>query len=135
MDLFGGNTMVALVKELDAGTVRQRVLANNIANVNTPYFKKSEVLFESLLKKALGKEPAKMLTTDPRHFGARPALADLRPEVILSNATTMRSDGNNVDVDEEMTNLAANDIMFQTAAGLLSDRYNGLRTVISGKSS
>lgn len=131
MELFSNPVMVTLVKELDATTLRQRVIANNIANANTSFFKKSTVEFDSLLKKALGQEPVEMLTTDPRHYGGKPSLAELRPEVILNNATTMRTDGNNVDIDEEMTNLAANSMQYQAVAKELSDRYSGLRYVIS----
>ncbi|MDF9409296.1 flagellar basal body rod protein FlgB [Pelotomaculum isophthalicicum JI] len=132
MDLFSDQVMVSLVKELDAGALRQRVMANNIANVNTPYFKKTVVEFDSLLKKALGREPVEMITTDPRHFGGKPSLAELRPEVSLSKETTMRTDGNNVDIDEEMTNLAANSMQYQAVAKELSERYSGLSYVITG---
>jgi len=132
VDLFSNQVMIALVKELDAGTLRQRVIANNIANVNTPYFKKSTVEFDGLLKKALSREPVEMITTDPRHFGGKPSLAELRPEVILNKSTTMRTDENNVDIDEEMANLAANSMQYQAVAKELSDRYSGLSYVISG---
>jgi len=132
VDLFSNQVMVALVKELDAGTLRQRVMANNIANVNTPYFKKSTVEFDSLLKKALGKEPVEMITTDPRHFGGKPSLAEVRPEVHIDKTTTMRTDGNNVDIDEEMVNLAANSMHYRAVAQELSDRYSGLSYVITG---
>ncbi|OPX92797.1 MAG: Flagellar basal body rod protein FlgB [Pelotomaculum sp. PtaB.Bin104] len=132
MDLFSNQVMIALVKELDAGALRQRVLANNIANVNTPDFKKSTVEFDSLLKQALDREPVEMITTDPRHFGVKPSLAELKPEVLLNKATTMRTDGNNVDIDEEMANLAANSMQYQAVAKELSERYSGLSYVISG---
>jgi len=133
VDLFSNQVMVALVKELDACTLRQRVMANNIANVNTPGFKKSSVEFDGLLKKALSKEPAEMLRTDPRHFGGKTSLAELKPEVLLNKTTTMRTDDNNVDIDEEMANLAANSMQYQAVARELSDRYSGLSYVIKGR--
>lgn len=112
--------------------MRQRVIADNIANLNTPRFKKSTVVFESLLKKALGRAPVEMVTTHPGHLGGRPLLADLQPEVQLNRATSMRADGNNVDIDEEMVNLAANGIKYQAGARELSDRYALLNLVITG---
>jgi len=132
VDLFSNRVMVALKKELDAGALRQRVIANNIANVNTPAFKKSTVVFESLLKKALERKPVEMVTTDPRHFSGKPLLAGLTPEVNLIRTTSMRTDGNNVDIDEEMANLAANSMQYQAAVKELADRYSGLSYVISG---
>lgn len=132
MDLFLNPIITSLQKGLDAGALRQRVIANNIANVNTPYFKKSTVAFESLLKKALGQESVTMNTTHPRHFGEVPPLAGLQPEVALNNTTSMRTDGNNVDIDEEMTNLAGNWIQYQATGRELSERFSLLSYVITG---
>lgn len=132
MDLFSNAEMVGLKKALDAGALRQRVIANNIANVNTPNFKKSTVAFEGILKKALGRESIEMITTHPRHFGKTPLLAELQPEVNLNETTSMRTDGNNVDIDEEMTNLAANGIQYQATARELSERFSLLSFVITG---
>lgn len=133
MEIFSNPVMASLKKGLDAEALRQRVIANNVANVNTPNFKKSTVAFESLLKKALGRESLEMITTDPRHFGGTPRLAELRPEVNLNETTTMRTDGNNVDIDEEMTNLAANGIQYQATARELGDRISLLSFVITGR--
>ncbi|HOV80438.1 MAG TPA: flagellar basal body rod protein FlgB [Bacillota bacterium] len=132
MDLFLNPVMVALKKGLDAGSLRQRVIADNIANINTPNFKKSTVVFETLLKKTLGQDSFKLVTSDPRHIGGAPPLDQLRPEVELVERTTMRTDGNNVDIDEEMTSLAANSIMYQATARQLGDRFSLLTYVITG---
>lgn len=132
VELFSNPVMISLMKGLDAGALRQRVIADNVANVNTPSFKKSTVAFESLLKKALGREPVEMITTHPMHLGGAPPLAELRPEVNLNEATSMRTDGNNVDIDEEMTNLAANGIQYQATARELSERISLLGYVITG---
>jgi len=133
VEIFSNPVMVSLTKGLDAEALRQRVIANNVANVNTPNFKKSTVAFESLLKKALGRESLEMITTHPKHFGGTPRLAELKPEVNLNETTTMRTDGNNVDIDEEMTNLAANGIQYQATARELSDRISLLSFVIMGR--
>ena len=132
MNLFTSDVMVALTKSMDASALRQKVAANNIANVNTPYFKKSTVEFEKYLQQALSKDPAPMRATDPRHFGNKPGLEAVRPEVIRNRWTLMRTDLNNVDMDEEMTNLAANSIMYQTLTTLISERYSSLNSVITG---
>lgn len=132
MELFSSRVFVGLKKGLDAESLRQRVIANNIANVNTPNFKKSSLNFESILKKALGRDSINLNTTDPRHYGAAPRLAELRPEVRINRTTSMREDENNVDMDEEMTNLAANSIEYQATARELSERISLLRYVITG---
>lgn len=132
MDIFENPVFTVLKKGLDAGSLRQKVIANNIANINTPNFKKSAVVFESLLKKALGNESLKLITSDPKHIGRSAPLTELKPEVKVNETTSMRTDGNNVDIDEEMTNLAANQIQYQAAARQLSDRYSLLGYVITG---
>lgn len=132
MDLFSSEVMTGLKKGLDAAALRHRVIANNIANVNTPYFKKSAVVFESMLKKAVDREPVKMAAADPRHFGGRQPLDELRPEVKTIRTTSMRTDGNNVDIDQEMAALAANTIYYRALATGLSDHYSILSLVITG---
>lgn len=133
MELLSSPVFVGLKKGLDAESMRQRIIANNIANVNTPNFKKSTIQFESLLKKALGRDSIKLLTTDPRHYGAASPLAELRPEIQVNRMTSMSEDGNNVDIDEEMTNLAANSIEYQATVNELSERISLLSYVITGK--
>ncbi|MCL2767056.1 MAG: flagellar basal body rod protein FlgB [Peptococcaceae bacterium] len=132
VNLFSGEVMTALIKSLDTSALRQRVSANNIANVNTPYFKKSSVEFESYLQRALSQDPMPMRATHARHFGNQPGLDAVRPEVIRHRMTLMRTDLNNVDIDEEMTKMAANSIMYQTLTKLISDKYSGMSSVISG---
>lgn len=132
MGLFSDPVMLGLKKGLDAGALRQRVIANNIANLNTPFFKKSTVEFEGLLKKALGQSPIEMSVTHPKHMRGRPSLQDLKPEIKIKDETSMRQDGNNVDIDEEMTMLAANGIQYQAMARILSERYSHLGLVITG---
>ncbi|MGI6491247.1 MAG: flagellar basal body rod protein FlgB [Peptococcaceae bacterium] len=133
MDIFTSPHVLSLKKGLDAGALRQKVIANNIANVNTPYFKKSRVAFESILKKSLDRDSIALNVSHPRHLGSFPQLAAVQPEVNLIEATSMRTDENNVDLDEEMTNLAANDIQFQAVGRVLSDHYSLLSLVITGR--
>jgi flagellar basal-body rod protein FlgB len=132
VELFSSQVFVGLKKGLDAESLRQRVIANNIANVNTPNFKKSTINFESILKKALGRDSINLITSDPRHYGASPRLAELRPEIQVNRTTSMREDGNNVDIDEEMTKLAENSIEYQATARELSERISLLSYVITG---
>lgn len=132
LDMFSSPVMTFLQKGLDAGALRQRTTANNIANVNTPNFKKSTVAFESLLKKALEGDVHNLKATHPRHFSRAAQLQELQPLLHKDESTFMRTDGNNVDMDEEMTNLAANGIQYQLLGRELSERFSLLRHVITG---
>ncbi|MDI6617553.1 MAG: flagellar basal body rod protein FlgB [Clostridiales bacterium] len=99
-------------KSLDASALRQKVIANNISNINTKNFKRSDVVFEDILKDKLGDGEL----TD-----------SVEPEVVKDSSTSMREDGNNVDIDYEMTNMAANEILYNTMITQLNTKYSILR--------
>ncbi|SHF37440.1 flagellar basal body rod protein FlgB [Desulforamulus putei] len=131
MNIFDSPVMNVLKKGLDAGALRQRVIANNVANLNTPGFKKSYVSFEDQLKAAINSSGAPLKGTHPLHIGVSGAA--IKPEVKQVKDTTMRYDGNNVDIDEEMVNLAATTIQYDVISQGLIDRYNILGIVIGGR--
>jgi len=116
-----------LEKGLDAASLRQKVLANNIANVDTPGFKRSDVNFEAVFNEALNNElPLKR--TSPKHL---PGVSTGKGDIIqVDNSTTMRNDNNNVDIDREMTNVAENTLYYNGVARALSSQLEMLRTVI-----
>lgn len=133
MKLFDDLINTILTKQMDACTLRQRVIADNIANVNTPGFKKSTVNFQQQLQAALGSGSGSMKTSDPRHIGTGGSrLQNLAPEVVQVTGTSMKTGKNNVDIDEEMVNLAANTLLYQLAARVKSDRSNLLSYIIKG---
>lgn len=128
--MFMTPAMYVLEKALDAATLRQRVIAHNVANVNTPGFKRTDVIFEEKLVRALGLETGvELYRTHPHHLPA--AGFELTPEVVPDNSTTMRADGNNVDIDREMVDLAQNSLNFNFAVQQLSGRLAMLRYVIN----
>jgi len=134
MQLFNETAHLALGKALEAASLRQRVIADNLANLNTPGFKRSEVRFEESLRRALSKRERALplRRTDPRHFGGAGNLETLVPEPVTVRTTSMRPDGNNVDLDREMVTLATNTIAYRAAAQMLGDRLAKLSFVING---
>lgn len=110
-------------KALDAAWTRNEVIAQNIANVDTPNYKKKTVRFEEYLADALDKDGFKGNTTDRRHIqigGSDVDSTNIKVTTENKNLST-RLDGNNVDVESEMASLAKNDI-----------RYNAITQSISG---
>lgn len=132
MNLFDSPVFIALTKQLDSSALTQRVIANNVANVNTPGFKKSHVSFQDQLRRAIDSKSPAMATSDPRHLGGREDIARVSPKVVQERDTTMRNGQNNVDVDQEMVNLAANEIMYDFSAKSVSGRFTTLSYVIKG---
>lgn len=130
--LFTGGNFGLLEKSLAAASVRQRVSANNIANANTPGFKKSDVIFEDLLQRALAGGPSlRQVRTHEYHFSKTDVTAEqVQPQIVTSNATAMRNDGNNVDIEAEMANIAKNSLYYNAIAQRLSGYFSSLKTVI-----
>ncbi|MFA5536000.1 MAG: flagellar basal body rod protein FlgB [Bacillota bacterium] len=125
-------TSIALEKSLNVAGERHRVIANNIANVNTPNFKRSYVDFEGELKRSLGKgNQIKLRRTNQRHLGAG-SIENLSPQIKQDRNSVMRADGNNVDIDLENAELAINTIMYNAAATRLNQKLGQLRYVING---
>lgn len=125
--LFGGNYPL-LKQALHACALRQEAIAHNIANVNTPGYRRIDVSFEEFLRIA---QQAPLRTTDPRHVALPPARM-AKPQAAPDEDAPMRPDGNTVDIDYEMAQLAENQIRFQALSQLISGRYQSLKTVITG---
>lgn len=131
-------TFGALQKALDGLTLRQQAITNNIANVDTPNYKSTEVNFESDLQAALGhsaaeKDALPLAATDARHLSSTngPAsLETLSPRISQLMTTSLRNDGNNVDVDREMTRLAETQLHFEAATQLINVKFNQLKQAI-----
>ncbi|PDO11232.1 MAG: flagellar basal-body rod protein FlgB [Candidatus Reconcilbacillus cellulovorans] len=126
-------TFRAMEKALDAAVLRQRVIANNIANADTPGFKRSDVRFESLLRAELeGRGGLVGLRTDPRHIPIGSAGLP-EPEVVTDRRTVMNNNLNNVDIDAEMSALAANQLRYNVLVQQVSHEIRLLRTAIGGR--
>ena len=121
-------------KALDAAWTRNEVIAQNIANVDTPGYKKSTVAFEEYLDDALDKDGFKGFTTDKRHIQIGSSDTEnvkIKISKEYDNLST-RLDENNVDIESEMASLAKNDIRYNTLVQSISGGYSRLKSVISG---
>ena len=121
-----------LQKGLDAAWKRHEVIANNIANVNTPDFKASSVEFEEHFKAALEAEAGgfKNKQTRAGHMDFGHNIDTLGYSVVRQNNTTQRMDGNNVDIEYEMAELAKNQIYYNTLSRKTTQELTRLRTAI-----
>jgi flagellar basal-body rod protein FlgB len=121
-------TQDLLHRGLQANVLRRNVISDNIANVDVPHFKRSEVVFESMLKRAIESEkiekeksvPTKI--SDNRHFEFFKPLdyRDVKAKTNLDYLTTIRSDGNNVDIEKEIVDSNQNQMTYT----LLVERLN-----------
>ena len=114
-------TSSALEVAIKGTEARQSVLANNLANVNTPNFKRSDVSFQGALASALESANGSTSTVD-----------DTELTTTTDSATSMRADGNNVDVDTESANLAKNQLLFDSVMAIDTKRLHTMDSAITG---
>ncbi len=121
--------MECLNRSLDAAVLRQQVTAHNLANLNTPRFKRSTVIFEKSLRQALAQTKTGPVTTHPLHRPAGNALPE--PRVQVEQQTAVRVDGNNVDLEREMLDLVMNQLRYQALVRQINGRCDDWRYVIA----
>jgi flagellar basal-body rod protein FlgB len=119
-------------RTLDAAAFRQKVISNNVANVDTPYFKRSDVQFEELLSKELNKKSIQGRRTDYRHIPIGQVTASTSPEVVADETTMMNNNLNNVDIDYEMALLAKNQLRYNVLVGQVNHDLKNYRTAMNG---
>lgn len=123
-----------LENSLNAASLRQKVIANNIANVDTPKFKRSDVRFEEFLQKEMeGMKPLEGYRTDLRHFRIGLPSAEVPIQVVEDGSTAMNNNLNNVDIDSEMSLMAKNQLRYNTLIGQMNHELKNVRTAIGGR--
>lgn len=132
--LFTHTSIPLLSKALDAYALRHKVIANNIANITTPGYRRGEVEFEEELREALDGRAIKGRTSHPRHIpiGAR-SLDDVQPKVIVPDDPSMASGLNNVSIEQEMAEAAKNQLRYQLAAQGIAGMFRALKLSITGR--
>lgn len=126
------NNINILSKALDASWKRNEVITNNIANAETPNFKRSEVLFENILKEQLTGKKLKGAVTDPKHIHINGGnLKDIKYVIQRDNRFSTRRDNNNVDIDVEMAERAKNEILYHALTSRMQSGFQKIKFVIN----
>jgi len=129
--LFNTPEHIMLGKMLDTASLKQRVIAANVANVNTPGYQRLGVVFGEELTRALGSAENRLLRTHPNHIAGSGRLENAKPEVVLID--NGYSNGiNNVNIEEEMVELGKNQLDYDTAAQFMKNDFDDLRVAIRG---
>ncbi|MEL7567158.1 MAG: flagellar basal body rod protein FlgB [Dehalobacterium sp.] len=122
--IFKDDTIQLVLKSLDAVVLRQKTIAHNMANINTPGFKRSEVIFEKKLDQLLNMRGQNHLTSEDIRM--------LEPEVVKVKDTTQRQDGNNVNMEVEISQMTINLLLYQSLVQRLLGEVSNLSYVING---
>jgi len=122
---------------MKASELRQQVYANNIANIDTPGYKRQDVNFESILQQTLanaglpvqGAGPSAGSSSTPALWQA---LSNVQPQIVTDTATAVNNNGNNVDANAEMAKLAENQLRYNGMVQDLQLRLHRMQTAING---
>ena len=116
-----------LNKAADASWLREETIANNLANVNTPGYKRKDVDFQSVLRRELGSMKYTSLDSKVEHVD----LSRLNASTYVDAANySYRIDKNNVDVDTENVELASEKLRYDALTDSMTQEFSRLRSVM-----
>ncbi len=133
--LFGG-AIPLLEKAIDLHSARHNVIAANIANFDTPNYKSFDIaLEEEIARFARPTDTLIIQRTHPAHLGPDGPGDTRSAGYVYDEAPpfNLREDGNTVNLDREMSRMAQNNLMYNTATQIISSRFKGLKDIISSK--
>lgn len=116
MDLFD-TTQIGLERALSGAALRQEAIATNLANVNTPGYRRQDVNFADALQRAFS-------------AGSRTMVEDVAPAVAVDSTAPIRADGSTVDVDKEAATQAENGLQYQALSAVIKSRTAILRSAM-----
>lgn len=125
---YMSNTYNVVKKGLEVAAQRQQSISSNITNINTENYKANKIAFEEVLAKKTSK--INMAKTDKKHFGID-NIANMEIKEEKRKNTYVNDNGNNVDLDLEMTELAANELQYSALVRQLNSKLSSLNYVIN----
>jgi len=139
LKLFDSTKIPLLSKALDAYTLRHRTISSNIANIGSAGYKPGVVSFEEQLAASRASGGVTVATTDPRHIAlgadtpgdVTPVVQEMTPDPRMP-FDPGASGVNGVDIDNEMAELAKNQIRFKYAARVLAGTFRDIQESIRG---
>lgn len=114
--LYNNTNMPLYRNTLDALTARQRAIASNIANAETPQYTAKKVSFEERLSQAMGRVNEPLESTSPNHMPLKSDPTKVRPLVVEGDKASASTGVNEVDIEREMADLATTQIKYSMTA-------------------
>lgn len=128
-------TLKALTTALNFREMRQELISSNVANANTPGFKAKKLDFEEALARALDVDGnMKMNATDGRHYNVGSGgFNNLEPEIYDNPNGVVSENGNTVDVEAEMAQMAENKLMYDALVQLINKKMGIMKYAINSE--
>lgn len=125
------NALGIHAKALQVRAARAEVLANNLANSDTPGFKARDVNFRAILAEQADKQQS--ISMQQTHSGHLTGRTDSKTDLLYRNPTQPSIDGNTVDSQIEKTRFAQNSMHYNASFEFLSGKFKGMRNAIRGE--
>lgn len=127
--ILSGSTVQTLKSALDGLSAQQKVIGQNISNVDTPGYHAQKVDFKAALRRVLNQNgKVVMQTTHKAHLSSTRPLDHF--QISLREGGALRADGNNVDIDVELTQMTETVIQYQALTQLISKKFAGIKQII-----
>ena len=129
-----GRTVDLLHRAMDVSMLRRNVIADNLANADTPNFKRSTINFESQLKRAFESQTPPALEAKmsrERHISFHQPIdpKSVGPRRVLDYLSQTDANGNNVDIEEESIHMLKNQLNYQLLTQVIASRFNSITMV------
>ena len=124
------NISNALFEQLNFRGEKQKVISSNIANINTPGYKTKDLVFEDELNNKLN-NTLKMELTSSKHISSiNSSSANVNPKLVEVKGLQEQNDGNNVNLDTQMSEMSKNKILFDAIQSSIKRDSRLFRSVI-----
>lgn len=130
MNIYGNADL--LKAAMDGSMMKEKALSQNLANINTPNYKRKDVKFQTELSRAVfGDGKLELSVTDEKHISRGEGLSSYDPRIESMSNISARRDGNGTTVDVEMAEKAKNAIVYNALVGQVSRKFNSLKSAIA----
>ena len=127
-------TMGILDRVLDYRVKNQRVIATNVANIDTPGFRPKRLKFDEELRKAVDKEQVHLMRTDGKHLpGLQQFSMEGEQSFELETGPESAGGDHSLDIDREMAKMAKNNLLYDATVKMLSKKFSLLKEAIQGE--
>ena len=134
MNIFSQTHLDDLNFALKVSSYKNEIIAKNIANIDTPNYKAKKVEFNEVMKAYMGQgKNLPLMLTDGKHIPSSDSFVNIKNFARYQNNPSLRNDGNDVNPDYEMTELAANSIDYTLFTQISSMEILRLKSAIAGR--
>ncbi|MGA1847108.1 flagellar basal body rod protein FlgB [Deferribacter abyssi] len=134
MNIFSVAQIDKLGFALDVTSYKNKIIAENIANVDTPFYKAKKLDFNEVMKNAFdNRKKIPLYITDPKHITGKNNIISPAAFVKYQNNMSVRNDGNDVNLDYEMSEMASNGILFNMLSQITGYEFTRLKSAIQGR--